>query len=192
MSDRERGQADTWPKPMPTEDHYKVLDKRRAALTPTLIDKLVADASNSRLFDAQIAIRNNLHPGTLRLWLKLGLQEFATEPYKTFAERYAKAQIETEAEQVRLAIEGGQRTASGSIWWLERKYPKRWGNRQPESGPTDSVDIEGIINQATADSASLVELLRDPPPELLAAMSKAKPELLALLAAVGDQDEPKR
>lgn len=162
-------------------------------LTTELAEKLLRDVLKKRVFDAQIAIRNGIHPDTLKLWLKKGLEEDAEEPYRSFAQRYATAQIDDEADAVSDVMAGTQpHEGAGkpgdwkaAAWYLERKYPKRWNpNRQPEAGVAEAVDIEGIVREGAEQSENLAELLRNPPPPLLEAMREAREELKVLLAEI--------
>lgn len=162
-------------------------------LTADLAEKLLRDVAKKRVFDAQIAIRNGIHPDTLKLWLKKGLEEGAEEPYRSFAQRYAAAQIDDEAGALEDVMAGTQPHAGAgkpgdwkaAAWYLERKYPKRWNpNRQPEAGVAEAVDIESIVRESAEQSDNLVELLRNPPPALVEAMREAREELKALLAEI--------
>lgn len=165
----------------------------RGPLTPELAKSLVAAIGRKRVFDAQIAIAHGIHPDTLKNWVKRGLLPGAEEPYKSFAEAYAKAQIEDESDAVQSVMRGAEPYEGepgskpgdwkASAWYLERRYPLRWNpNRQPAAGPSEAIDVERLVREATEQGQSLVELMRDPPPELMAAMKEAREEILAALA----------
>jgi hypothetical protein len=162
-------------------------------LTPEVAEKMLRDVAKKRVFDAQIAIRNGIHPDTLKLWIKKGLEENAEEPYRSFAQKYAAAQIDDESDAVSSVLAGTEPYdgpgKSGdwkaAAWYLERKYPKRWNpNRQPEAGVAESVDVESILRESAEQGENLAELLRNPPPALLEAMKEAREELKALLAEI--------
>lgn len=159
-------------------------------LTPELAKQLVSVRSTSKLFDTQVAQRCGISAGTLRWWLTKGLREEAEEPYVSFAKDYSDAAINQEDAEVdnlllgRDAKNGGDWKASA--WWLERRHPKRWGNRVPEAGPSEDVQIQDILLEAAERKRTLAELLDDPPPELLAALKESRAKLEALLA----EDDP--
>jgi hypothetical protein len=159
-------------------------------LTPVLHAALVETAKTRRLFDSQVAIRNHVHPDTLKNWVKRGLLPDAEEPYASFARDYSDAQIDDEADAVEEVWNGTKpceaRERPGdwkaAAWYLERKHPKRWNpNKQPANGPGESIDVESLVRDATEQKENLIELLRDPPPQLLAAMREASAEIKALL-----------
>ena len=75
--------------------------------------------------------------------------------YKDFWDAIKKAESEAEVmyvERIREAAEDGQWTAAA--WYLERKYPDRWGrNRENKSPDTteetgEDVDLEAISRAA--------------------------------------------
>lgn len=82
-------------------------------------------------------------PATVREWLRRGEgrdDRPAQEPYATFATevRAAEADLEREAlECVQAAADRG--TWRAAAWFLERRFPERWGRRRVvQAGGTGS------------------------------------------------------
>lgn len=159
-------------------------------LTPELHKRLVSMRSTSKLFDTQVAQRCGIAASTLKWWLTKGLLEGAEEPFASFAKEYSDATIAQEDATLD-ALLLGENGKTGNdwkahAWWLERRHPKRWGNRVPEAGPSEDIQIQDILLEAAERKRTLAELLDDPPPELIAAIKGSREKLAAILA----EDEP--
>lgn len=154
-------------------------------LTPELHKQLVSVRSTSKLFDTQVAQRCGIAASTLKWWLTKGLLEDAEEPYASFAKAYSDAAIAQEDKVLDELLEGRDAKMGGDwkakAWWLERRHPKRWGNRVPETGPTEDIQIQDILLEAAERRRTLSELLDDPPPELVAALQESRDKVLAVL-----------
>lgn len=175
--------------------------KSRTMLTQELADSLVLGVRQKRVFDSQNAIAHGVHPTTLKTWLRKGLLIDAEEPYRSFAERYSKEQIADEEDAVAelracaLPFHGDDKFHKpgdwrAAAWYLERKYPRRWAlERQNASGPSEAIDVEGILVEGEQQPQQLGELLTNPPPELVAAMRENRESIRALLAAFDEDDK---
>lgn len=160
-----------------------------AELTPERHEALVECRRTTRLFDTQVAQRCGVEGKTLRRWLTMGLAEDAQEPYLSFTREYAEAGIEVEVEALEEIRDGQSGKGPGqgadwkaTAWWLERWKPTRWGNRVPESGPRDDIDIQQLVDESERRTRTLLELFDDPPLELEKAMRQKREAILALLA----------
>jgi hypothetical protein len=186
-------------------------------LTPEIADSIIKDVARG-LFLTQVALNNNLHPNTIRNWVRRGLAEDAEEPFLGFAERFAKAEIQVEARLIELVSEASKpyrrknrqvKTKSGSsagaeggtfeesevlkghhvergdwkaaAFLLERRFPKRWGERAEESAQRDSLDVQQLLDESASRGQDIDDLVSNPPPELEAALLRHKDRLLALL-----------
>lgn len=154
---------------------------RDPILNKKLSEALVEGVTGKRCFDAQNAIANGIHPDTLRNWLRWGLLPNAREPYKSFAEKYSKAQIQEESEILEIITVAAAKEWRAGAWFLEKKYPRRYGHLVPAAGPSQAIDVEALLKEATEQPANLIELLRNPPPELQLAMKAAAAEIRAFL-----------
>lgn len=173
------------------------------ALTQEIADALVSTLQKYGLFDNQIAILNNVAPYTLEYWLKVGLRENAAEPYRSFAERYTKAKIIDEGENLIKIKEASDPQPQGMkpgdfrarAWYLERRYPKRWNPAfVPPTGPSEDIDPEALLKQLDEQHDNLVDLIRNAPPELQEAMVEAREDIMKFfdgLDKVQKIDKPK-
>ena len=79
-------------------------------------------------------------------------------------------------QRVTEQLRGDWRAAT---WYLEHRWPMRWGNRADER---HELPLAKILESAESRPADLAELLANPTPELQAAMFQAREQILALLA----------
>ena len=64
---------------------------------------------------------------TMRRWIQKGEQEGKGKCYE-FAERLKTAEAQAEAKRVELILKAGKYDDwKANAWYLERKYPERWG-----------------------------------------------------------------
>lgn len=106
-------------------------------LTADLGASIVASLE-SGLFDAQIALKHGLDVTTLKSWIDRGIDEEATEPYKSFAERYIKAAIALEEKliaKILLAAEPWQ--AESQSTEVERTTKEGFDDENDDDGPSD-------------------------------------------------------
>lgn len=139
----------------------------------------------SWLFDDQIAHEVGCDGNTLRAALRRGMQDGASRLYAEFSRSYIAASNQVESHALLLIQQGGkdwQRAA----WWLERWAPKRWGNKVPDAGPREKVDISELIDEIAERQRTLSELLAQAPPELEAAIIANRGTVLKLLAEHAD------
>ncbi|OPX58898.1 MAG: hypothetical protein A4E25_01435 [Methanobacterium sp. PtaB.Bin024] len=102
---------------------------RPSKLTPELVDEIVKHikAGNYPETAAEIA---GISSTTFYRWKKYG-KERKTGKFREFWESIKKAESFAEGLRVQTilkASEDGNWQAAG--WWLERKFPDRWGRRQ--------------------------------------------------------------
>ena len=65
---------------------------------------------------------------TLYSWLELGREGRA--PYAAFRDRLERAQAQCEIRVMQQIVEAAASDWRAGAWWLERRFPKRWGLRQ--------------------------------------------------------------
>lgn len=71
-----------------------------------------------------------VHRETIRRWRKKGetdLQRSNESPYAAFARALARAEAQAEATRVRRILAAGENDWRANAWFLERRYPQRWG-----------------------------------------------------------------
>jgi transposase len=95
-------------------------EERRADLTLAL-----AEGVPARIAAASVGVS----PRTVRHWLATSdLRERVAELRDTRSEH---ADAENEARLVLLILRAAQHDWRASAWWLERRYPERWGKPDP-------------------------------------------------------------
>lgn len=151
---------------------------RPTKLTEARHRKIVADIRAGNF--AQIAaVASGITEQTYYNWLSWGQRDLASEDvdkhssiYAEFFESVKAAEAEAEVKQVRelQRDEKWQRRA----WWLERRFPKRWGQKQalevsgPEGKPIE-VDAKDTLTR-------LLEERREAIAEAQAALTEAREE----------------
>lgn len=103
------------------------------ALTPELHQELVQGV-RSGLFDAQNALRHGIDVTTLKSWIDRGIDEEATEPYRSFAEDYLKASIELEEKTIGIILQ------AADPWESEKRSTERIESTFDEDSDCDSSD----------------------------------------------------
>lgn len=161
---------------------------RPTALTAELARELVELRRTTRLFDTQIALKCGIADSTLRGWVSMGLAEDAKEPFLSFAKEYSDASIDVEDRALK-NIEEHHEEWKADAWFLERFRPMRYAlERVPQGGPREALDVQQLIEAGAERKRTLVELLSEPPPELVSALVACKAQVLALL----QEQEPEK
>lgn len=93
----------------------------------------------------------NLHPRTLRRWLKAGAK-YPTGIYGNFARAVVSAEAEAEAKAVAEVLAAGRGDPKYLCWWLERKFPHRWGRDR-----ADLMKLKRDIADLTKEVRSMEE-----------------------------------
>jgi hypothetical protein len=105
-----------------------VVRGRHPKLTPKIQQDVVVSllAGNFANTAAKYA---GLHPATFWRYMKLG-SEAESGPYREFYDAVTKAESESEVRAVALLRKHAEKQFQAAAWWLERKYPKRWGRKE--------------------------------------------------------------
>lgn len=71
-----------------------------------------------------------IHKAQFYRWLEKGEQQ-QQGIYRAFRDAIEKAQADAETRNVALIAKAAQEgTWTAAAWWLERKYPERWGRKE--------------------------------------------------------------
>ena len=76
-------------------------------LTSELAEAIIEDVL-SGLYVSQVALRNGVHPDTIRNWVRWGLEPEAPEPFASFAQRFIEADIAVEKKTIRQIRDGAE------------------------------------------------------------------------------------
>lgn len=110
-------------------------------LAEKVIQHILLDQSVSEA--AQAA---GLHIDTIMGWVERGAQ--GNSKYKDFAERYKKAQAQTEARFLSKVQDPNTRDWQRWAWMLERKWPNRWGRRLDITSAGEKIDSVDVFTYA--------------------------------------------
>lgn len=145
-------------KPGSTNTHGK-----SDALTPQVMERVIAAlrAGNHRDVAAHYA---GITPPTLADWLRRGDPSHPRcEPkFVEFRAKCVESETTAEVNAVSTILRSGRDNPKFLQWYLERKYPARWGRRTrfelttPDDDVDDDVDLSGL---STADLKSLHAIL---------------------------------
>jgi transposase len=110
----------------------------------------------------EVAARSNgIAPKTFYEWMKRGEAEGAEEhdpEYHEFANAVRDAEAAGEAKAAKQILEQGKADAKHLQWWLERKYPERWGRREAvdvtsKGQPLRTIEVVRTIREDEAEEA---------------------------------------
>lgn len=101
-------------------------------------------------------------------WMRRGARAKSGR-YKAFSERIKKAMAESEMRSIMAIQRAGDINWQAHAWYLERKYPERWGKRSALD-----VDHTGEVVQRHEGEISLTEKLIADPEFLLAIQQVAE------------------
>jgi hypothetical protein len=144
------------------------------ALRPEVEANLVASARKG-YWPAMCALLNKVAPSTVKTWLEKGLDEYAVNPYRRFAEDFIHAELESCAELEDIL----RKAALGLVekdpdheppdiaavrWLLERRYADMWrGGAQSATSialAATSPEARGVRQKALEFLKSLPEAER--------------------------------
>lgn len=100
---------------------------RPSSMTPEVVDKLLQAlrAGNFRNVAAEWA---GIEDRTLRNWMAKGQAEKKGR-HRDFFRRVMEAEQAAEIRAVGLLMKAAENDAKHAAWWLERKFPERWGRK---------------------------------------------------------------
>lgn len=101
---------------------------RKTQLTPEVYNQIIDAVANGN-FRAPAAKASGISERTLRLWIKSG-RESTSGLYHNFYMDLLKAENTAELKQVKLILDAAVNDPRHAQWWLERKFPARWGKER--------------------------------------------------------------
>lgn len=116
---------------------------RQSKLTPETQKKIVDAISEGNYLVTAAAIGGVTYT-TLNNWMKKG-ESASSGAYVEFLEAVKKAEAEAEALRVsRISKAGKEGNWQADAWYLERRYPDRWGKRVQEVTGKDGGPLEYV------------------------------------------------
>ena len=115
----------------------------QSKLTPETQKKIVDAISEGNYLVTAAAIGGVTYT-TLNNWMKKG-ESASSGAYVEFLEAVKKAEAEAEALRVsRISKAGKEGNWQADAWYLERRYPDRWGKRVQEVTGKDGGPLEYV------------------------------------------------
>lgn len=138
---------------------------RRTKLTPELIEnaaKLIAGGNYASTVFQMLGIGES----TWYEWLQRGREGARKSIYTEFAEAIKKAESAAELRAVSGIMAAGRRNWTAYAWYLERKFPDRWGLKtkvqQEISGPDGKpVQMELDLTRLSDEELRALEAICD-------------------------------
>jgi hypothetical protein len=116
---------------------------RQSKLTPETQKKIVDAIAEGNYLETAAAIGGVTYT-TLNNWMKKG-EQASSGAYVEFLEAVKKAEAEAEALRVsRINRAGRAGNWQADAWYLERRYPDRWGKRVQEVTGKDGGPLEYV------------------------------------------------
>ena len=102
----------------------------RPSIITTELVTTITDSIRGGNYAEIAATQAGVLPQQFHEWMQKGTGENAREPYREFADGMLQACAESEKK----AVDAIQARYSGdwksAAWWLERRFPKRWGKQE--------------------------------------------------------------
>lgn len=100
---------------------------RPTKLTPEVQDRLLAAIRAGNYLDTSAA-HAGIHRDTLHAWMRDGANAKSPE-LQEFSDAVQKAIGDAESMHVARIAAASSKQWQAAAWWLERRYPDRWGQK---------------------------------------------------------------
>jgi len=137
---------------------------RPTKLEPAVQEKIIAFIRAGNYLEAAAAAAG-ITKSTLYDWLKRGAPgNEKRDPkgiYREFSDAVEKASGEAEVVAVGQIAQAGQASWQARAWWLERRFPRRWGRVEyrPEGEDTQERVTEDLAKEFEQKVAEIEERL---------------------------------
>lgn len=131
---------------------------RPTKLTPEL-QKQICDLLEAGNFVETVCDFVGIHKDTFYEWVNRGERGWKADMdggYVGFSDAVKKA-ISTVEMDTLTDLRRGPLNWQAKAWWLERRHPDKWGNRQkvvhsgPNDGPIETKDVTNLTDEQLAD-----------------------------------------
>lgn len=123
---------------------------RKSKIDAELIEK-ASTLVRSGCFNDTVAHFLGISPRTLYNWMEWGREAQEKEEwneYRHFYERMRQAESHAEASCVMGIFKAGKRQWQAFAWYLERKYPDRWGFRKrKDEGDDRRSPLDDLVDE---------------------------------------------
>jgi transposase len=120
---------------------------RPSKLTPETAQKITAAIAAGNYLEVAAA-HGGIVYGTLNTWMRKGAAANSGQ-YREFYEAVKRAEADAEMLRIaRISKAGSEGNWQADAWYLERRYPDRWGRRTEVSGPGGGPIALEVIEDA--------------------------------------------
>lgn len=124
---------------------------RSSKLTPETQQKIITAISAGAYLETAAA-HGSISETTFYRWLQEGEQS-TSGAKREFWEAVKKAEADAELMRLaRISKAGQEGSWQADAWYLERRYPNRWGKRVNEVSGPDGGPVQVIIKYADVDA----------------------------------------
>ena len=116
--------------PAPPPDD-RPLKGRPPKLTEAMVEAILA-LLRAGCYRCVACKQVGINPGTLRKWIRLG-EAWPDGLYARLRAGVPLAETEAETEAIKRILQAGEVDADHLKWFLERRYPQRWGRFRGET-----------------------------------------------------------
>jgi transposase len=110
---------------------------RKTKLTPELQKKITGAIAAGNYHETACALAG-VSTSSFYRWMQQG-EKARAGIYREFWEAVKKAEAVAEAKRVKIIADAAEENWQAAAWYLERRYPDRWGRRKHE------LDIGGDL-----------------------------------------------
>ncbi|WP_245533961.1 hypothetical protein [Effusibacillus pohliae] len=132
---------------------------RRTKLTPEIQQKIVGAIAAGNYHETACALAG-IHPSTFYRWLEEGAKPRAKKGYREFCEAVKKAEAAAEAKRIQLITKAAETDWKAAAWYLERKYPDRWGKKDKVSAEVEHSGT--VVNREEYEISIRQQIVADP------------------------------
>ena len=129
---------------------------RPSKLTPETAQKICAAIAAGNYLEVAAA-HGGIVYGTLNTWVRKGAAASSGQ-YREFFEAVKRAEADAEMLRIaRISKAGSEGNWQADAWYLERRYPDRWGRRTEVSGPGGGPIALEVIEDARERVVSRID-----------------------------------
>jgi transposase len=125
---------------------------RKTKLTKEMIDKIATFIANGNYVETACKALG-IGQSTYYEWMKKGRE--GKKPYAELAETVKKAEAIAEAKRIQTILMASEETWQAAAWYLERRYPERWGQKKRGDDSDDhNIKLKELVD-AIREAASV-------------------------------------
>lgn len=123
---------------------------RKTKLTKDIQEKLVSAIAHGNYHEVACFLVG-IGSSTFYSWMKKGEEENSKRIYRDFVEAIKKAEAIAEAQRLQVISKASHENWQAAAWYLERRYPDRWGRRKHELEHKGELDLNIVVDYGDTD-----------------------------------------